>query len=751
MLSGKQKIIITGYYNKKNTGDDLFLDIAMKMLGNNSNYEIKIVPIDVIEKNITLVAALAETIVLFGGEVLNNYFLKPLADIKQVNQKIKLYAIGVGLGQDISEINYMVSMFQYIICRHQYDCNIIRNKFPYIKTEYVQDLAFLHDIRGYHKTVFRPVAVGFFLSQPKYNYMNENDKTIYKNNIINLMTKFISFGYEIKLFSMCYNNIETESDIIINTELIQLINNKKVTLVDSQNFDQELLYIKYAICERFHSHILCLIYNVPFVSFADTNKVKKLLEDITLQDLLIDNHDPVFVLNKLNKISKDYLKKIYKHVYQSVETFYKPLLDNKLEDLFLDYPKHKIQLYLDNSTIANYCKDIESTYLTTDHPTEYVMMNIFGESNNECTWGTQQKIENGTYTINDIIWLFEKSIETDPFLFSKIAAVKKIDFCEKKLLNIDYITQYDKIGVHRAGWRYVVDNMSYNLCSYDSTCLKCDMYIDRTFHWEKDAMKTAKIIPYTSSWFGFIHHTLYQDNGGYNCVTLFHCAEFIESLKCCKGLIVLSQYLKDQLLVLAKDNKVTIPNIYVLFHPTCVVDVRYHWNSELWKGEIIQIGAWMRNIKAIYELKYNNKYALVGKKIEGKYISFTKDHDPCDIYYNDDYPVKMIKYLENDLYDDLLTRYIVFLNLFDASAVNTIIECIVRNTPIIVNKLPAVIEYLGEEYPLYYTDINTVPEMIADKHLIHKASLYLSHLNKDFLTIENFIWNLKNIVGELSI
>jgi hypothetical protein len=32
------------------------------------------------------------------------------------------------------------------------------------------------------------------------------------------------------------------------------------------------------------------------------------------------------------------------------------------------------------------------------------------------------------------------------------------------------------------------------------------------------------------------------------------------------------------------------------------------------------------------------------------------------------------------------------------------LECIVRNNPIIVNKNKAIVELLGEKYPLYYED-----------------------------------------------
>ena len=97
--------------------------------------------------------------------------------------------------------------------------------------------------------------------------------------------------------------------------------------------------------------------------------------------------------------------------------------------------------------------------------------------------------------------------------------------------------------------------------------------------------------------------------------------------------------------------------------------------------------------------------------------------------------VKIINRLSNEDYDELLSENIVFLNLVDASAVNTVIECIMRNTPILVNRHPAVVEMLGERYPLYYTDPVTIK--ISDWK-IRRAYTYLCNLDKTRFDIENF-------------
>jgi len=105
-------ILITGYYKKKNTGDDLFEYIAKKLFISKNKYKYIIKSIDEVKSDIDNISSSFDKIVLFGGETLNNYFLEPLSKIKTLNQNIKLYALGVGLGADIEYIKQYLIMPQ---------------------------------------------------------------------------------------------------------------------------------------------------------------------------------------------------------------------------------------------------------------------------------------------------------------------------------------------------------------------------------------------------------------------------------------------------------------------------------------------------------------------------------------------------------------------------------------------------------------------------------------------------------------
>ena len=107
-----------------------------------------------------------------------------------------------------------------------------------------------------------------------------------------------------------------------------------------------------------------------------------------------------------------------------------------------------------------------------------------------------------------------------------------------------------------------------------------------------------------------------------------------------------------------------------------------------------------------------------------------------------DKSVSILPYQTNEEYDVLLSRNVVFLNLIDAGAVNTVIECIVRNTPIILNRLPVMEDLLGTFYPLFYEELEDILAFKVQD--LENAHYYLSNLNKYKFTDEHFLNSIVN-------
>lgn len=368
--------------------------------------------------------------------------------------------------------------------------------------------------------------------------------------------------------------------------------------------------------------------------------------------------------------------------------------------------------------------------------------------------------------------------------------------------NITYINQYDKSDLHRSGWKFVFDNLLQ--FSNPESNLLLDLYADKTFNWDNTNVK----LPYAQSWIGVCHHTFNQEFSDNNLYNLLENNYFLESAKHCKCLIVLSKNLQKKLIQELRNRYLNIP-VYTLTHPTELSVPQFNFNKFLNNDnkKIIHIGAWLRNIfffynltlgtydfgsKSIFSSCFSNKenlqkVALKGAEMDNyfcsdefleilKFLNPTEDCAPIcrgtgtDLIFNKWYSqfstfinkikssVHVLNKLTNNEYDLILTENIVIICLMDASAVNTLIECVARCTPIIINKHPAVVEILGDNYPLYYNKNSPsgisdnyflmnkeIDDLLSKKGNIKKANDYLKRLDKSKLNIDTFIVQLQQI------
>ena len=111
--------------------------------------------------------------------------------------------------------------------------------------------------------------------------------------------------------------------------------------------------------------------------------------------------------------------------------------------------------------------------------------------------------------------------------------------------------------------------------------------------------------------------------------------------------------------------------------------------------------------------------------------------------------VKIIERLSNEEYDNLLKNNIVFLNLVDASACNTILECIAHDTPLLINRIDPAVEMLGIDYPLFYDDINEAGDLVCDLNKIIDAHEHLKKIDKNKLSIEYFLNEFNNYLKQI--
>ena len=302
---------------------------------------------------------------------------------------------------------------------------------------------------------------------------------------------------------------------------------------------------------------------------------------------------------------------------------------------------------------------------------------------------------------------------------------------------------------HTAGWSYVIESIKE---LHGNTDVKFEGFLERNFFWEKyKNIKDGKL-PFKNKWVGVIHNPMthpFEKEDVDTTNKLLRSIVFMKSLETCKGLYVLSNDLKKKI-----EGKVGNVPVEFLYHPTIFPKVTFDWDKFLDNKEklIVNIGSWSRKHSSIFLLKKPKHFKkvsitplvlneeklnkLIKKEEEYNKIKLSNDH------YNS---VEKIGYQTLDEYNELLSKNVVFTDFYDISASNLVVECIVRNTPILIRKHNAVVDYLGEEYPFYYETLEEAYEQVKDINLIKVTFEYLKNLKtKKFLTGKYFKNSITN-------
>ena len=287
---------------------------------------------------------------------------------------------------------------------------------------------------------------------------------------------------------------------------------------------------------------------------------------------------------------------------------------------------------------------------------------------------------------------------------------------------------------HRGGWSFALQQLRRLHTNDGILC------ISAVEEWVCD----EKIV--TEPWIGFVHQVAQNNYPFYpDLQRLMKSEIFLRSLENCCGLFVLSRVVKDYLQ--CNLNK-PIPVVRILYPATPFPEeLVFNWEKfqALEEKRVVFIGEFLRNFQAFYDLPVPpnyKKYLLRSPDVNFNRL-FNCDKEKINLRVNDSVIVK--ERVPDVEYDDLLSCSIVFLNLYDAPANTTVVECIYRNTPIIINRLPGLEEYLGSSYPLFYDTLEEGAELITKTELLQKAVKYLeSYPLKSQLTPEAFLNSFVN-------
>ena len=289
---------------------------------------------------------------------------------------------------------------------------------------------------------------------------------------------------------------------------------------------------------------------------------------------------------------------------------------------------------------------------------------------------------------------------------------------------------------HRSGWKVCVDALRKY---HDPGGVLLIGYLEQK-------LKARTIIH--EPWYGIFHNTvrnppivrrLYMDIADISLENMLENETWKANYENCRGIFVLANVSANYL-----RPRVEIP-VWSLTHatgePTCHFSIEEYLQQD--QKMVLMIGHWMRNFQSFFDLKTSLEKCLLC-------VPSMCDYDRLWSLIQTNDSVKQLQRLEDEEYDQLLSRSIVFLDLFDCGACNTVLECILRNTPVLVNRLPALEEYLGHDYPFFYKSLEEAGAMSEDTSLVRATHEYLTKMPKAHFSPGYFADSLADCIRNAS-
>lgn len=222
--------------------------------------------------------------------------------------------------------------------------------------------------------------------------------------------------------------------------------------------------------------------------------------------------------------------------------------------------------------------------------------------------------------------------------------------------------------------------------------------------------------PHAHPWVGIVHAT--ESGHSLTIGRTMSDPAVVRSLASCVCLVTLSKVSKE---CLEKITKVPVFNTHLPRRTTLFFDIDAYFE----KPTVRHSGFHARNIGIFEQFACSPKKVLpwrgpIDKKEGIEYESEFKDN---------------LNYMKD------VTTSVGFCYLNGAAAHNSVVEHIVSHTPLVVNRMPSVEEYIGSDYPMYYEDIKDRPDdFLLSRDFLQETSSYLKERSKMAMFSEkNFV------------
>ena len=293
------------------------------------------------------------------------------------------------------------------------------------------------------------------------------------------------------------------------------------------------------------------------------------------------------------------------------------------------------------------------------------------------------------------------------------------DLMHRRKLNLMHPVKWEH---HRGGWNDVTAFIASELCCEDGTAMINSV---------EEIAAAGRVI--STPWVGFSHETPRHDYAFPDIERLQRLDTWKASALYCRGLWVLSSYNKAYW----ESCRPSFPVSFV-HYPVAEPSLRFSLRAFEAEQEpaLLFIGEYLRRREPFLSLRAPGyrKILVQGAPLRRPESAVAETQQ-----------VTRLDRLDETTYDRYLSEGIVFLNLSDAGANTTIVECIARGTPVMVNSVGGVSEYLGRDYPLYYDSLEEAEAKLQDRATIAHAAHHLAHSPvRQHITFDAFRQSLEN-------
>lgn len=297
-------------------------------------------------------------------------------------------------------------------------------------------------------------------------------------------------------------------------------------------------------------------------------------------------------------------------------------------------------------------------------------------------------------------------------------------------------------GLHLAGWPWAMAALRHLAAPAHSDALLLDDFVEHTFAYPQQAR------PHRRPWVGIFHHPPPPSpipGAGVSAAELLDLPALQASLPHLRGAICLSEHLAAYL-----RTRLACP-VAVVKYPGGRREGAA-WSIDEWDAApaLWALGWWQRNTRVLQQLP---PLPGIRKRRTLPATGWPRNYDAkvaaAHLRPEFDDQVETAPLLSADDYRDVLRRGVLVSELLASSANTVVCESIAYATPHLVNPHPAVVEYLGEGYPLYWRRLRDVPALVADRGRLLAAHQYLRELPTAWLDPATFAASIEDFVGGL--